>query len=158
VFEERSLAATVEDLRTLLAGMRHDAIVFRRYIAPQREAYARFAANETGLLREEMKGAAREEADRLTRIVEELDITRERAAIIHDQLVDRRAEEMNRNMMVLSVVTAIFLPLGFLTGLLGINVAGMPGAQWGPAFWVVCGTLFSITLIQLWLFRKLNWI
>lgn len=158
VFEEQSLTATVEELRTPLAEMRHDAIVFRRYISPQREAYARFAANETGLLREHLQVAAREEADRLTRVVEELDITRERAGIIHDQLVDRRAEEMNRNMMVLSVVTAIFLPLGFLTGLFGINVGGMPGVDSGAAFWIVCAVLFSITLVELWLFRRLKWL
>ena len=158
VFEEQSLTATVEELRGPLAAMRHDAIVFRRYIAPQREAYARFAANETGLLHETLQNAAREEADRLTRVVEELDITRERAGIIHDQLVDRRSEEMNRNMLVLSVVTAIFLPLGFLTGLLGINVGGMPGAEMDAAFWIVCGLLICITLAELWLFRKMKWI
>lgn len=158
VFEERSLTATVEELRSPLASMRHDAIVFRRYIAPQREAYARFAANETGLLREDLQNAAREEADRLTRIVEELDITRERAGIIHDQLVDRRSEEMNRNMLVLSVVTAVFLPLGFLTGLLGINVGGMPGAETNFAFWIVCALLLAITGAELWIFRKMGWI
>ncbi|GGD11975.1 zinc transporter ZntB [Aquisalinus flavus] len=158
VFEEQSLTATVEELRGPLAAMRHDAIVFRRYIAPQREAYARFAANETGLLHETLQNASREEADRLTRVVEELDITRERAGIIHDQLVDRRSEEMNRNMLVLSVVTAIFLPLGFLTGLLGINVGGMPGAGMDHAFWIVCGLLLCITLGELWLFRMMKWI
>ena len=47
--------------------------------------------------------------------------------LLQDQLTDMRAEEMNRNMMVLSVVAAIFLPLGFITGLFGINVGGMPG-------------------------------
>lgn len=158
VFEEKSLTATVEELRGPLAAMRHDAIVFRRYIAPQREAYARFAANETELLREPLQLAAREEADRLTRVVEELDITRERAAIIHDQLVDRRSEDMNRNMLVLSVVTAIFLPLGFLTGLLGINVGGMPGAGSDIAFWIVCALLATLTCFEIWLFRRMGWI
>ena len=41
-------------------------------------------------------------------------------------------------MYVLSVIAAVFLPLGFLTGLLGINVGGMPGADNAAAFWLVC--------------------
>ena len=38
-------------------------------------------------------------------------------------------EAMNRNMLVLSVVAAIFLPLGLVTGLRGVNVGGIPGAS-----------------------------
>ena len=65
---------------------------------------------------------------------------------------------MNRNMMVLSVVAAVFLPLGFLTGLLGINVAGMPGAQNPAAFWIVCGLLTLIGGGAVAFFRLKHWI
>lgn len=44
-------------------------------------------------------------------------------------------------MYVLSVVAAIFLPLGFVTGLLGINVGGIPGTEWPWSFTVVCVAL-----------------
>jgi zinc transporter len=75
---------------------------------------------------------------------------------VHDQLVERRAEDMNRSMLILAVVAAIFLPLGLLTGLLGINVGGIPGTETSWAFWAVCGLLGMTAMFQLWLFRRLK--
>ena len=157
-YEELSIMGQAADLRADLSAMRHDAIVFRRYVAPQREAVARFAANDAHLLPDEALSAAKEEADRVTRVVEELDIIRERAAVIYEQIAARRADEMNRNMMIISVVSAVFLPLGFLTGLLGINVGGMPGAENDAAFWFVCGLCVALGAALLVVFRRMGWL
>ena len=87
------------------------------------------------------------------RMAEELDAIRDRAQIVHDQIMDKRAEVMNKQMLLLSIVAAIFLPLGLVTGFLGINVGGIPGAdnQWG--FWIVCGLLIVCVVFQLALLR-----
>ena len=44
-----------------------------------------------------------------------------------------------------SLIAAIFLPLSFLTGLLGINVPGISGADDPEAFLVFCGILIALT-------------
>ena len=59
----------------------------------------------------------REAADAATRVVEELEELRDRATILNDLLVDERAERMNRNMLILAVLTGIFLPLNLLAGM-----------------------------------------
>jgi zinc transporter len=61
-------------------------------------------------------------------------------------------------MYILSVIAAVFLPLGFLTGLLGINVAGLPGAETPWAFAAVCAILAVLAGLELWLLRRLKWI
>ena len=61
-------------------------------------------------------------------------------------------------MYMLSIVAAIFLPLSFITGLLGINVGGMPGVESGDAFWITVGALIILLVLQLWLFRKWKWL
>jgi zinc transporter len=48
--------------------------------------------------------------------------------------------------------------LGFLTGLLGINVGGMPGADNGDAFWLVCGLCVLFSVLQIALFKILKWL
>jgi zinc transporter len=65
---------------------------------------------------------------------------------------------MNKNMYVLSVIAGIFLPLSLIAGLLGINVAGIPGDKWPWAFTAVTGGIFVIGLIEYFLFRRLKWI
>jgi len=81
----------------------------------------------------------RETADTITRYVEDLDALRERAAVTHEELTTRLADRMNRTMSVLSLVAAVFLPLSFVTGLLGINVGGIRADDRG-AVWLLVGT------------------
>ena len=55
---------------------------------------------------------------------------------------------------MLTIIAAIFLPLSFVTGLLGINVSGVPGLQNPDAFWVVALLCAAILIVQLVMFGK----
>lgn len=145
-------------LRAKLADTRHDAVLLRRFIAPQRDAIARLAAEEGPLFDHAVRIELRETADLVTRQTESIDAARERAMVLQDQLSDQRAEEMNRNMMILSVAAAIFLPLGFLTGLFGINVGGMPGVDSPIAFWLVCLACALIGGALVLIFKAMKWL
>jgi zinc transporter len=83
---------------------------------------------------------------------------RERAAVVQEELQNRTSEQVNTRMYVLSVVAAIFLPLGFLTGLLGINVGGIPGADNTLAFWVFIAMLVLVVILQVMIFRWRKWL
>ena len=85
-------------------------------------------------------------------------LVRERCAVIQDELMNRQSEKMNKNMYLLAIVAAVMLPLGFVTGLLGINVDGMPGASNTPwAFGAVSIALIIVGAIEVWLLRRLRW-
>ena len=148
----------VDGLRPDLAKLRRTTIALRRYVAPQRDALAHLIRDGANILQEEDAISIRETLDQVTRLVEEMDAIRERCGILNDQLADSRAEEMNRNMMVLSVVAAIFLPLGFLTGLLGVNVGGIPGAESPIAFAILCVLMLIIGGGITLLFKRLGWL
>jgi zinc transporter len=155
--EEELLDRPGAQLRRRLAEPRRQAMTIRRFVAPQRDVVSRLTTEPTPLLGERDRMRLREVADELTRLVENLDLLRERSAMIQEQLLARMSEQMNRTMYVLSLVAAIFLPLGLITGLLGINVGGMPGEGNPLAFWVVCGLLLVIAVIQVTLFRRMRW-
>ena len=114
-------------LREQLSDVRRQAITLRRFLAPQREALNRLVIEKTSILSDNQRLYLREDSDRLTRLIEELDADRERAGVIHESLLSRIAEQTNQRMYVLSIIAAIFLPLSFVTGLLGVNVGGIPG-------------------------------
>ena len=65
---------------------------------------------------------------------------------------------MNKKMYVLSIISAIFLPLTFLTGLLGINIGGIPGAQNDNAFYIFSIILVMVTSVQFYIFKKKKWL
>lgn len=142
------------ELRHLLATPRRQVATIRRYLSPQRDMTARLTTEETPLLDPQDRLHLREVADELMRQVEELDLLRERAMLVQDQILAVAGERMNRTMYLLSLVAAIFLPLGLVTGLLGINVGGVPGANDPLAFWGVCVLLLVLALFQWWLFKR----
>ncbi|MEL6423023.1 MAG: CorA family divalent cation transporter, partial [Pseudomonadota bacterium] len=92
------------------------------------------------------------------RYLEEMDASRGRSVVIKNDLINRLNQTMNKNMYAISVIAAIFLPLSFLTGLLGINVGGMPGVENSFAFWITCIVMVILLVVQVWLFRKLKWL
>lgn len=65
---------------------------------------------------------------------------------------------MNQKMYVVALVAAVFLALGLLTGLLGINVGGIPGAENQPAFVRVCLLLVGLAALQVWALRRRHWL
>lgn len=147
-----------KSVRSRLAEARRVAVQLRRYIAPQRDAINMLAASDIDLFSPRARISLRESSDHVTRMTEEIDAARERAMVLHDQIMDQRSENMNRSMLILSTVAAIFLPLHFLVGLLGINVAGIPGAENPLAFWVVVGIALTIGGALIGFFRSRGWI
>ena len=156
--QERIPSDAGASLRTEIADIRNQVIALRRYMAPQRDAVSRLQAERVAWLTPLQREQLRELADRTTRRVEDLEAARDRASVSHEELARRMAEQMNRTMYVISLVTSIFLPLGLLTGLLGINVGGMPGAESNVAFWLVCVLLVVLAIGQFWWFRRRSWI
>lgn len=155
--EEQTTELGGEEMREQLVDLRRTVIPLRRHIAPQRDALSQLMTARVDWLDDRQRARLREVADRLQHFVEELDEIRERAMLLHEEVSARIAEQMNRNMYVLSVVAAIFLPLSLITGLLGINVAGIPGASWPYAFVIVCALLGVLGAAEYWLFRWRKW-
>ncbi|MFD3191452.1 zinc transporter ZntB [Sedimentitalea sp. HM32M-2] len=154
--EEQVLDPADRLSRADLSEIRRSAIILRRYFVPQRDALSTLEIEDADWLQDRDRSRLREAAERVYRLGEELDAIRDRAQIVHDQIMDRRAERMNRQMLVLSVAAAVFLPLGLVTGLLGTNIGGIPGAENPWAFSVVCGLLLGLAAGLLLWFRRLG--
>ena len=145
-------------LRTQIARFRSQAIAYRRFVAPNRDALVTLAGLEADWLEEQDRLHIREAADRFARMTEELEAVRERAALLHEQLTDLRAEQIDQRSLLISVVAFIFLPLTFITGLLGMNVEGIPYADRPWAFWGVVGFCLVVGLGVLAWFLRMHWL
>lgn len=126
-------------LRREIAVARARAIEYRRFVAPQRQALERLSQLECDWLEPDDRMHLAESADRFARMAEELESIRERAALMHEQITDLRAEMIDTRALLISIVALVFLPLTFLTGLLGMNVNGIPFAHEPWAFAGVVG-------------------
>jgi zinc transporter len=155
--QEQVLTLENAELRSQLSDLRRRAISIRRYLAPQREALNLLAQGKSMPMDDLQRMHLIEISNHMVRLLENLDTARERATVTNEELVNRLSEQINKRIYILSIVAAIFLPLSFLTGLLGINVGGIPGAENKSAFLYVCIIIGLIVVIQAWFLKKSKW-
>ncbi len=141
-----------------IGHIRRDCLRLKRYMSPQHEALVQIGRDAPDWISARNRTDIRETIDRLHRYLEDIDVSKESVIVLQDELDSRAAARSGHTMYMLSIVAAIFLPLSFVTGLLGINVGGMPGVQSGDAFWITVGALVVLLVIQIWLFRKWKWL
>ena len=137
--------------------LRRQSARIRRYLAPQREALDRLSKITDSVFSLDDQANFREEANRLTLLLEDLELVRERTMVAQEEFLGILAHEQNARMLLLSIVAAIFLPLSFLTGLMGMNVAGLPGTENNGAFWFLVIMMLAISAVILALFRYKKW-
>lgn len=142
--------------RDLISGLRRKIAVVRRYMAPQREALESLYRLTLDSAWGHHSFAAREQADRFIRYVEDLDLNRERTLVLQEELMNLIMEQQNSRMYTLSIVAVIFLPITFVSGVFGMNVAGLPGLSDPNAFtYVALGmSVVSLLLIAYLVVRK----
>lgn len=129
--EDHAMAA---DPRTLSESqaLRHDVIVLRRTLGPQREVLHQLSSSSSRLIEKSGK-AFRDVYDHYFRLVESLDAARALLGVVLDTYRGAVAERTNEVMKVLTVFSVIMLPLTLIAGIWGMNFANLPGLdlRWG---------------------------
>lgn len=75
-----------------------------------------------------------------------------------DGHISLTSHKLNETMRVLTVVTAIFVPLGFLAGLYGMNFDNMPELHHHNGYYILVGVMCSIALGLVALFKRNKWL
>lgn len=155
--EEDLLKESLEQVRPGLRDARQLTVILRRYLAPQREALDRLATTDVNWMSDQDRAFLREIADSTMRVVEDLDLLRERAMAIQEELRTELAERTNKTIYILTIFSAVLLPAALLTGLFGINVGGMPWTKGETGFWLVLGgiPLLAVLVVVYLKVRKL---
>jgi len=156
--EEEVMNERMAELQARLTRVRRTVISLRRMIWPQRDVLNTLEIEDLSYFTEWDRARLREATARTTRLGEELQSLSERAALVHEQIIDARSERMNRTMLVLTSVTVVAMPMTVVSGLLGMNVAGIPFSQNPEAFWFVVLGLAALGTGMVWFMHKRRWL
>lgn len=141
-----------------LSVLRRQTIGLKRYLKPQKLAINELLLVKVNWLNEDHLHQLEEANNALSRYIEELEAAIERAQVIQNAITNHQNEQLNQRMYIMSVVAALFLPLGFLTGLLGVNIGGIPGTEWNGAFALFVIMLVVITAGVGVYFKRKGWL
>lgn len=158
IAEVEGMTLSSVEMRSHISAIRRKTAAIRRFLAPQRDALDAVYRISRNLLNDAELHYLREQTDRTTRYVEDLDLARERTLVAQEEIQNRIAEQQNSRTYLLSIVAALFLPLSFLTGVFGMNVAGLPGTEDSWAFNYLTLAMIVLAFILLLVMRWKKWL
>lgn len=157
-FYEADLEDETTSLPKDLPETRRSVIKIRRYLEPQKQALEKLSSINLPIVPEADALKLRELTNRTTIAVEELDALQERLIAVQDDHDLDVARRQARHGYGLSVVAAIFLPLGFLTGLFGVNIGGMPGIDNPWSFAILCLSMIGLAALMYGVLKLARWL
>lgn len=146
------------NIRFELAALRRQVVILKRYLSPQNEVVSNILLSNIAWLNDESKSLLNEELNILKKQLEDLSVIREQATILNELLISNISEDMGQRMYKLSIITLIFLPLTFFTGLFGANVGGIPLSQTWYGFMLLAVFCVITVVIEVILFRRVRWL
>jgi len=144
-------------VQAALSGLRREVTVLRRAVWPLREVLAALQREGTPYVEASTQPYLRDAYDHLIQSVEILESLREVLGSVSDLYLSSLGMRQNEVMKVLTVVGTIFLPLGFLTGLYGMNFDLIPELHYRDGYFVLLGVMAVIAAGTLVYFRRKGW-
>jgi zinc transporter len=159
--EDQVLRGRITEQRELLGQIRRTCSRLRRNFTPERTLLQKLVGRPHAWLEEQAAEWLRSVAEELAFVLDDVSGLQERAKLLQEEFAARVAEDTSRKLNALTGLTAVFLPMTLITGIFGMNIAGLPGTPdvgaGADAFWwtmlllvasgaVTLGALFSMKL------------
>ena len=153
IFED----ATDNDLDELL-HLKRDINVLRRHILPQRELLNQISRGDAKFIQQQHLIYFRDVYDHMFRISETIDVDRDQMTGTMDAYLSVVANRTNEIMKVLTIFSALMLPLTLIAGIYGMNFEHMPELHWIHGYPFALGLMLVVAIGMLGLFWLRGWI
>lgn len=150
--EERILADDMSEGRQMLGRIRRTTVRLHRQLVILRSLIQRLELDLCQKL--SLRIATATLRQRLDWLDTEIVSLRDRAHLLQEEVTVKTAEQTNRNLHVLAVVTTLFMPASLIAGILGMNVGGLPFVQSADGFLWAMGILVASSVVVLWLLKR----
>jgi magnesium transporter len=156
--EEHVFDGAGANLAKEILDFKRDVASLRRVVQPQRDVVGRLARREFSMIDEQIAYRFRDVHDHLVRLADESMFFQDRISSLLDANLAIVSNQLNTIMKILTVISTVFMPLTFITGLYGMNVE-LPHFGFGDmVFWVLLGLMASVVGLMLLHFHRRGWL
>ncbi|MEE4194743.1 MAG: magnesium/cobalt transporter CorA [Anaerolineae bacterium] len=156
--EESTVTNPDPDLLQEIHLLKSELILYRKSIWPLREVISSLERGDSSFIKPATLVYLRDIYDHIIQVIESTEIFREIVSGILDIYLTSVSNKMNQVMKVLTVVTSIFIPITFITGLYGMNFENMPELHWRWGYFAVLGVIALLVIGMLAYFRRRKWL
>ena len=155
-FEDQLLAGRLEKRRADLGSLRRLLVRLQRLLAPEPAALFRLLQKPPAWVCDEDLQDLRQSTEEFNVALRDMAALQERIKLLQEEIAGRVAEQNNRSLFVLTVVTVLALPINIIAGLFGMNVGGIPLAENKAGFWIVVAIIVTFTVVAGWIALRKN--
>ncbi len=138
--------------------LKREVISFRKSVRPLRDVVNGLMDENVGFISEDIYVYLRDLYDHTIQAIDLLEVQRELASGLMDSYLSQVSHRMNEVMKVLTIMSTIFIPLGFLAGLYGMNFDYMPELHVRYGYFIVLGVMASAAIGMLFIFKHKKWL
>lgn len=156
--EDGLLSAPAAGVLPTILQLKRQTFFVRHAVWPLREVIAQLQRGDSGLVTEETRIYLRDVYDHVVQVMDVAEDLRETVAGMLDLYLSTLNVRLNEIIKVLTLFTAIFIPLTFVVGVYGMNFRHMPELLWPwayPALWAV---MLGLGAGMVWYFRRRRWL
>jgi zinc transporter len=129
----------------------------QRLLALEPAALMRVLVNPPAWIAPDDVQALRQANEEFALVLRDIAALQERIKLMQDEAAARVAEENNRSLFLLTMVTVMALPINLVSGLFGMNVGGIPLGEHHTGFWIMVAFIAALTgAIALFALRRLR--
>ena len=147
-----------KDTLNKLHSLRRETLLLRRTIYPLRELVGKFEKLEEPIISSDIKVFIRDLYDHTIKVIENIEVLRDMTSGLLDLYMNSTSNKMNEIMKVLTIMSAIFIPLTFIAGLYGMNFANMPELSYKNGYFIVLGVMVLVLIGMLIFLKRKKWI
>ena len=154
--EDQVLARPRRESVERIFVLRRNLVAMRRVLSPQREVISQLGKRGSGHVSDRTVLYLRDVHDQLSRIVESIESHRDLLGNALEVYLSAIGQRTNDIMKALAILSAVFMPLSFVTGFFGQNFDAIP-VHSQLAFRVMLGSLIASPVVLLLWFKGRHW-
>lgn len=156
--EESISRAAADTDKSKIYDLKKELLKLRKSVAPLREAINLLTRSDSPLIDDRTHAFIRDVYDHTIQIMDNTDSQRDILSGLQDLYISEVSLKMNKIMQFLTVVTAVFVPISFLTGLYGMNFAYIPELQYREGYFILWAVMLLTVIGMLYYFWRKKWL
>lgn len=138
--------------------MKRQLLMLRKTVWPLREVTGVLGRSNSPVIAETTLPYLRDLHDHVVQAIDTTELYRESAVALLELYLAGTSNRLNQVMTVLTVLTAVFIPVTFVAGIYGMNFDDMPELHWRYGYLWSLGLMATISLGMIGYFRRQGWV
>ncbi|MDD3759979.1 MAG: magnesium/cobalt transporter CorA [Acidithiobacillus sp.] len=158
--EEKLLQRTHKAQLAEIQQSKRELILFNHVLWPMQEMVSRLnhSIGEHRLLPDGLRPFLNDLYDHTIQLMSLLNSERDVVSGLMDIYLSMVNNRLSDIMRVLTIISTIFIPLTFVTGIYGMNIDGIPLLHYRYGYEIVVGFMWLVALLMIWYFRRRGWL